>query len=189
MLSAGLTSFLTGITEPIEFSFLFVAPVLYAIHCVFAGLSFMMMDILGVKAGMTFSGGVIDLIMFWEQDTKPWLIIPVGLVFAVIYYFGFRFAIQFWNLKTLGREDDTESADATDAAPTGELAANVLEALGGKENIANLDACITRLGFRSMMPVRWTKIASKNWELPVFWRWETTSRSSSGRSRITSKNK
>lgn len=145
MLSAGLTSFLTGITEPIEFSFLFVAPVLYAIHCVFAGLSFMMMDILGVKAGMTFSGGVIDLIMFWEQDTKPWLIIPVGLVFAVIYYFGFRFAIQFWNLKTPGREDEAENEDGTDSAPTGELAANVLEALGGKENITNLDACITRL--------------------------------------------
>ena len=145
MLSAGLTSFLTGITEPSEFSFLFVAPVLYAIHCVFAGLSFMVMDILGVKAGMTFSGGVIDLIMFWEQDTKPWLIIPVGLVFAVIYYFGFRFAIRFWNLKTPGREDEAENADGTESAPTGELAANVLEALGGKENITNLDACITRL--------------------------------------------
>lgn len=146
MLSAGLTAFLTGITEPIEFSFLFVAPVLYAIHCVFAGLSFMVMDLLGVKAGLTFSGGLIDLVMFWGQDTKPWLIIPVGLVFAVIYYFGFRFAIQFWNLKTPGREDDSENEDDGAAAlSTGSLAENVLEALGGKENLTNLDACITRL--------------------------------------------
>ncbi|MGA8941712.1 MAG: glucose-specific PTS transporter subunit IIBC [Thermoactinomyces sp.] len=146
MLSAGLTSFLTGITEPIEFSFLFVAPVLYAIHCVFAGLSFMVMDLLGVKAGLTFSGGLIDLVMFWGQDTKPWLIIPVGLVFAVIYYFGFRFAIQFWNLKTPGREDDTDNGDSAAASSSsGSLAENILEALGGKENLTNLDACITRL--------------------------------------------
>ncbi|MFC7440928.1 glucose-specific PTS transporter subunit IIBC [Laceyella putida] len=144
MLSAALTSFLTGITEPIEFSFLFVAPVLYAVHCVFAGLSFMLMDILGVKAGLTFSGGIIDLIMFWDVDTKPLLIIPVGLAFAVVYYFGFRFAIRKWNLKTPGREDEEENDNIT-AADTGDLAANVLEALGGKENLSNLDACITRL--------------------------------------------
>ncbi len=146
MLSAGLTTFLTGITEPIEFSFLFVAPILYAIHCVFAGLSFMVMDLLGVKAGLTFSGGLIDLIMFWGQDTKPWLIIPVGMLFAVIYYFGFRFAIRFWNLKTPGREDDSENGDEdADVSSKGNLAENVLEALGGKENLTNLDACITRL--------------------------------------------
>jgi glucose-specific phosphotransferase system IIBC component len=144
MLSAALTSLLTGITEPIEFSFLFVAPILYAVHCLFAGFSFMLMDILGVKAGMTFSGGVIDLIMFWEKDTKPWLIIPVGLAFSVIYYFGFRFAIRKWNLKTPGREDEEEHAD-TVTGDIGELAVNVLEALGGKENLTKLDACITRL--------------------------------------------
>lgn len=144
MLSAALTSFLTGITEPIEFSFLFVAPVLYAIHCVFAGLSFMVMDLLGVKAGMTFSGGIIDLIMFWDKDTKPWLIIPVGLVFAVIYYFGFRFAIRKFDLKTPGREDESEE-DNLVQAESGALAENVLEALGGKENLTHLDACITRL--------------------------------------------
>lgn len=144
MLSAALTSFLTGITEPIEFSFLFVAPVLYAIHCVFAGLSFMVMAILGVKAGMTFSGGIIDLAMFWDQDTKPWLIIPVGLVFSVIYYFGFRYAIRKFNLKTPGREDETEEENAVETT-SDDLAANVLEALGGKENLTHLDACITRL--------------------------------------------
>lgn len=145
MLSAALTSFLTGITEPLEFSFLFVAPVLYGVHCLFAGLSFMLMDVLGVKAGMTFSGGVIDWIMFWDMDTKPYLIVPVGLAFAVIYYFGFRFAIKKWNLKTPGREDEEEDADNVSVSDNGELAANVLEALGGKENLTNLDACITRL--------------------------------------------
>ncbi|KPC77762.1 PTS system glucose-specific transporter subunit IICBA [Thermoactinomyces vulgaris] len=144
MVSAALTSFLTGITEPLEFSFLFVAPVLYAVHCVFAGLSFMLMDVLGVKAGMTFSGGIIDLIMFWDIDTKPYLIIPVGLAFAVIYYFGFRFAIKKWNLRTPGREDD-EQEHTNETAATGDLAENVLKALGGKENLSNLDACITRL--------------------------------------------
>jgi PTS system D-glucosamine-specific IIC component len=135
---------LTGITEPIEFSFLFVAPALYAIHCVFAGLSFMIMDILGVKAGMTFSGGIIDLIMFWDKDTRPWLIIPVGLVFSVIYYFGFRFAIRKFDLKTPGREVEDEETNPV-AAESGELAQNVLVALGGKENLTHLDACITRL--------------------------------------------
>ncbi|GAA3322540.1 hypothetical protein GCM10020331_042820 [Ectobacillus funiculus] len=92
--SAALTSFLTGITEPIEFSFLFLAPVLFAVHAVFAGLSFMIMDILNVKKiGMTFSGGLIDFLLFGVLPgrTAWWLVIPVGLVFAVIYYFGFRF--------------------------------------------------------------------------------------------------
>ena len=108
MASAALTSFLTGITEPIEFSFLFVAPVLFGIHAVFAGLSFMTMQILNVKIGMTFSGGLIDFILFGvlPDRTAWWLVIIVGLVFAVIYYFGFRFAIRKWNLKTPGREVD-----------------------------------------------------------------------------------
>jgi PTS system D-glucosamine-specific IIC component len=147
MLSAALTSFLTGITEPIEFSFLFVAPGLYVIHCLFAGISFMLMDILGVKAGMTFSGGFIDYLLYWNLDTKPWLIIPVGLVFAVIYYFGFRFAIRKWNLKTPGREDEDEAVEGNNASAQGgaELAQGVLESLGDKENITHLDACITRL--------------------------------------------
>ncbi|BCU82117.1 PTS system glucose-specific EIICBA component [Polycladomyces abyssicola] len=147
MLSAALTSFLTGITEPIEFSFLFVAPALYVVHCLFAGISFMLMDILGVKAGMTFSGGFIDYLLYWNLDTKPWLIIPVGLVFAVVYYFGFRFAIRKWNLKTPGREDEDEAGEGSNASARGgaELAQGVLEALGDKENITHLDACITRL--------------------------------------------
>nr|WP_243385407.1 glucose-specific PTS transporter subunit IIBC [Bacillus kexueae] len=144
--SAALTSFLTGITEPIEFSFLFVAPVLFAIHTIFAGFSFMIMHILNVKIGMTFSGGVIDYLLFGviQNKTDWWLVIPVGLAFAVIYYFGFRFAIRKFNLKTPGREDESVSNE-TEAGEVSDLPFNILEALGGRENIAHLDACITRL--------------------------------------------
>ncbi|WP_223702214.1 glucose-specific PTS transporter subunit IIBC [Sutcliffiella deserti] len=147
MASAALTSFLTGITEPIEFSFLFVAPILFAIHTVFAGLSFMIMHILDVKIGMTFSGGVIDYLLFGvvPNRTDWWLVIPVGLVFSLIYYFGFRFAIQKFNLQTPGREDVNEEEDGATPSTAGDLPFDVLEAMGGKENIANLDACITRL--------------------------------------------
>lgn len=144
--SAALTSFLTGITEPIEFSFLFVAPILFGIHCIFAGLSFMVMQILNIKIGMTFSGGVIDYLLFGVMPNRTawWLVIPVGLVFAVIYYFGFRFAIRKWDLKTPGREVDDEASVRVNVKG-GELASAVLGALGGKENIGKLDACITRL--------------------------------------------
>lgn len=145
MMSAALTSFLTGITEPIEFTFLFVAPMLFAIHSIFAGLSFMIMHILNVKIGMTFSGGAIDYLLFGvlPNRTAWWLVIPVGLVFSVIYYFGFRFAIRKWNIKTPGREDIEEVEDTT--KKSGNLAENILGALGGKTNIKSLDACITRL--------------------------------------------
>ncbi|APH05518.1 glucose-specific PTS transporter subunit IIBC [Bacillus weihaiensis] len=147
--SAALTSFLTGITEPLEFSFLFVAPVLFGIHAIFAGLSFMIMHLLNVKIGMTFSGGLIDFLLFGVLNTQTnwWLVIPVGLVFAVIYYFGFRFAIRKWNLATPGREKtDVDTADENEAnRPTGDLPYEVLESLGGSSNIKHLDACITRL--------------------------------------------
>ncbi|WDW10243.1 glucose-specific PTS transporter subunit IIBC [Priestia aryabhattai] len=144
--SAALTSFLTGITEPLEFSFLFVAPVLFAIHAVFAGLSFMVMQLLNVKIGMTFSGGVIDYVLFgvMQNRTAWWLVIPVGLVLAVIYYFGFRFAIRKFNLKTPGREDKEEGEEDV-KVEAAELPTNILAALGGRENITHLDACITRL--------------------------------------------
>ncbi|RFU69278.1 PTS glucose transporter subunit IICBA [Peribacillus saganii] len=148
MASAALTSFLTGITEPLEFSFLFVAPVLFAIHAVFAGLSFMTMHLLNVKIGMTFSGGLIDYILFGliNPQTNAWLVIPVGLVLAVIYYFGFRFAISKFNLKTPGREVETETEEEENkAGKPGNLAGDILQAMGGQGNIAHLDACITRL--------------------------------------------
>lgn len=150
MLSAALTSFLTGITEPLEFSFLFVAPLLFAVHAVFAGLSFMTMHILNVKIGMTFSGGFIDYVLFGiiPNRTAWWLVIPVGLALALIYYFGFRFVIRKFNLMTPGREDDTneEEVDTESVSKVGDdLPRNILSALGGKENITHLDACITRL--------------------------------------------
>ncbi|AIQ12080.1 glucose-specific PTS transporter subunit IIBC [Paenibacillus durus] len=154
MVSAALTSFLTGITEPLEFSFLFVAPLLFAVHVVFAGLSFMTMQILGVKIGMTFSGGFIDYTLFGiiPNRTSWWLVIPVGLAMAVIYYFGFRFVIRKFNLKTPGREDvvddDADGKDSNAAAVStagDDLPRNILAALGGQQNIVHLDACITRL--------------------------------------------
>ncbi|MBM7588398.1 PTS system D-glucosamine-specific IIC component [Bacillus pakistanensis] len=145
--SAALTSFLTGITEPIEFSFLFVAPILFGIHTIFAGLSFMTMHLLDVKIGMTFSGGLIDFILFGviNPQTNWWLVIPVGLVFSVIYYFGFRFAIRKFNLATPGREDEVDDEEEGSATGSNDLPYNILEAMGGQENIAHLDACITRL--------------------------------------------
>ncbi|MFD1020610.1 glucose-specific PTS transporter subunit IIBC [Thalassobacillus hwangdonensis] len=145
MASAALTSFLTGITEPIEFSFLFVAPLLFAIHTIFAGLSFMVMAILDVKIGMTFSGGLIDYILFgvFPNRTDWWWVIPIGLLFSVIYYFGFRFAITKFNLATPGREDEAEDAD--EDGEVGDLPYEILEAMGGEKNIDHLDACITRL--------------------------------------------
>ena len=143
--SAALTSFLTGITEPIEFAFLFVAPLLFAIHCIFAGLSFMIMNMLNVKIGLTFSGGLIDFLLFgvFPNRTKWWLVIPVGVTFAIIYYFGFRFLIRKLNLKTPGRE--TEKLELNINVDNGELAFNILKALGGKSNVESLDSCITRL--------------------------------------------
>ena len=151
LFSAALTSFLTGITEPIEFMFLFVAPILYAIHCLLAGLSFMLMNILGVRIGMTFSGGLIDYIVFGVLpgtsgfQTKWYMVIAVGICFSFIYYFLFRFAIRKFNLKTPGREDNTQEAAATGEKSADALAVGVLEALGGKDNLLSLDACITRL--------------------------------------------
>jgi glucose PTS system EIICBA or EIICB component len=145
--SAALTSFLTGITEPLEFSFLFVAPQLFAVHCVFAGLSFMTMHMLNVKIGMTFSGGFIDFFLYGilPNRTEWWLVLPVGLVFAIIYYFGFRFAIRTFNLMTPGREKADEKEPAKSKAHSGTFAYHVLEAMGNKENIKHLDSCITRL--------------------------------------------
>ncbi|WP_329564479.1 PTS transporter subunit EIIC [Kitasatospora sp. NBC_01266] len=115
MMSLALTSFMTGITEPIEFSFLFIAPVLYGIHAVLTALSMMVTWALGVHDGFTFSAGAIDYVFNWHFATKPWLIIPIGLVFAVVYYVVFRFAITKFNLPTPGREPEGEEDDVTKA--------------------------------------------------------------------------
>ncbi|WUS97211.1 PTS transporter subunit EIIC [Streptomyces sp. NBC_00708] len=106
MVSVGLTSFVTGITEPIEYSFLFVAPLLYAIHAVLTGVSMAVTWALGTKDGFSFSAGLIDYVINWSLATKPWLIIPIGLAFAAVYYVIFRFAITKFNLQTPGREPD-----------------------------------------------------------------------------------
>ncbi|MGZ9759045.1 glucose-specific PTS transporter subunit IIBC [Staphylococcus pseudintermedius] len=145
MLSAALTSFLTGITEPLEFSFLFVAPILYVLHVLLAGTSFLVMHLLDVKIGMTFSGGFIDYILYgllnWDR-THALYVIPVGIVYAIIYYFLFTFVIKHMNLKTPGRED--EVAETRDTSVE-RLPFDVLDAMGGKDNVKHLDACITRL--------------------------------------------
>lgn len=161
--SAAFTAALTGITEPIEFTFLFVAPALYGVHCLLAGLSFMLMDILSVFIGMTFSGGIIDFSLFGllpagaGVPTNWFRLILVGLVYAVVYYFLFSFLIKKFNLKTPGREEDEAEtklytkADYNAKKEAGksdeikEKAPEVLAALGGADNIVSVDACITRL--------------------------------------------
>ncbi|OZU89340.1 PTS glucose transporter subunit IICBA [Virgibacillus indicus] len=144
--SAALTSFLTGITEPLEFLFMFISPVLFFIHAVLDGLSFVLMTFLSVNVGYTFSGGAIDFFLFGILPGREpwWITIPLGLGFAVIYYIIFRFFIKKFNLMTPGREEinDEETESKGEA---GDLPYNVLEAMGGQENIAHLDACITRL--------------------------------------------
>ncbi|MCT9107704.1 MULTISPECIES: PTS transporter subunit EIIC [Streptomyces] len=115
MMSLALTSFVTGITEPIEFAFMFIAPVLYVIHVVLTALSMAVTWALGVHHGFSFSAGAIDYFLNWNLATKPWMIIPIGLVFAVIYYAVFRFAIIKWNLPTPGREPEEELEDLTKA--------------------------------------------------------------------------
>ncbi|MEU2423049.1 PTS transporter subunit EIIC [Streptomyces sp. NPDC007851] len=115
MMSMALTSFVTGVTEPIEFTFMFIAPLLYVIHAVLTALSMAITWALGVHAGFTFSAGVIDYILNWNLATKPWLIIPIGLVFGAVYYFVFRFAIIRFNLPTPGREPEEEIEDLTKA--------------------------------------------------------------------------
>ncbi|MBR7101776.1 MAG: PTS transporter subunit EIIC [Clostridia bacterium] len=159
LLSAALTSMLTGITEPIEFTFLFVAPILYVIHSVLAGVSYMLMHILDVGVGMTFSGGIIDLTLFGilQGNAKTnWIMIPiVGLVYFAIYFFLFRFLIRKKNYATPGREEGDGDVKLYTRADYNEkknkergadrISALILEGLGGKDNIVGLDCCATRL--------------------------------------------
>ncbi|RHW31472.1 PTS glucose transporter subunit IICBA [Neobacillus notoginsengisoli] len=147
--SAALTSFLTGITEPIEFLFMFVSPLLFVIHAVLDGLAFVLMAAFDVNLGYTFSGGAIDFFLFGVLPGREpwWITILLGIGFAVVYYFIFRFAIIKFNLKTPGRElteDEGETREKGNGK-AGDLPFNILEAMGGKENISHLDACITRL--------------------------------------------
>ncbi len=161
LLSAALTSMLTGITEPIEFTFLFVAPILYVIHSVLAGLAYMLMHLLGVGVGMTFSGGLIDLTLFGilqGNEKTNWLMIPlVGVVYFIVYFLLFRFLIRRRGYATPGREegeedvklytraDYNEKKNAQRSEDTHTVSKTILEGLGGRENIVTLDCCATRL--------------------------------------------
>ncbi len=145
MVSAALTSFLTGITEPLEFSFLFVAPLLYAIHALFAGTAFYILYATGAKLGYTFSHGFIDYALFFGMDTRPWLVLIFGPLYALLYYVVFRLLIKMFDLKTPGREVDTGSHAERVTEEGSDLSRQLILAFGGKGNIRNLDACITRL--------------------------------------------
>lgn len=165
LLSAALTSMVTGITEPLEFTFLFVAPAMYAVHCVLAGLSYMIMHMLNVTVGMTFSGGAIDLTLFGilqGNNKTNWIwIIIVGLFYAAVYFFVFYFMIQKFNFKTPGREEDDQETKLytrkdLEERKSNEKAASVLDGsdmvsalilkgLGGKANLSDVDCCATRL--------------------------------------------
>lgn len=163
LLSAALTAFLTGITEPLEFTFIFVALPMYAVHCVLAGLSFMLMHILNVGVGMTFSGGLIDLVLFgvMQGNAKThWIwVVVVGAVYFVLYYIIFRFMISKFDYKTPGRDDaeevklytradvNTRSAASGSTAPAGDdpVSALIVEGLGGAANLSDVDCCATRL--------------------------------------------
>ena len=167
LISAALTSMLTGITEPLEFTFLFVAPMMYVVHCIYAGLSYMLMHILNVGVGMTFSGGLIDLTLFGilqGNHKTNWIwIVVVGVVYFFLYYFTFSLMIRKMNLKTPGREDDDEETKLftrsdfkakTGIGPDGSapaatcsdpVSALILQGLGGKKNLSDVDCCATRL--------------------------------------------
>ncbi|MGN1196103.1 MAG: glucose PTS transporter subunit IIA [Acetatifactor sp.] len=160
LLSAALTSMLTGITEPLEFTFLFVAPILYVIHCIFAGLAYMLMHVFEVGVGMTFSGGLIDMFLFGilqgnEKTNWIWIVI-VGIGYFIVYYFLFSFLIQKMDLKTPGRDDneevklytrnDVEAKNGKENPGGGdEISRFICEGLGGKKNISDVDCCATRL--------------------------------------------
>lgn len=165
LLSAALTSMLTGITEPLEFTFLFVAPLLYGIHCVFSGLAYMLMHVFNVGVGMTFSGGFIDLFLFGilQGNAKTnwiWIVI-VGIGYFLVYYFLFTLLIKKLDLKTPGRDDSGEAklytradvnarkqeknADGEKDSEEDSISADILKGLGGKENISDVDCCATRL--------------------------------------------
>ncbi|MBD5135846.1 MAG: PTS transporter subunit EIIC [Lachnospiraceae bacterium] len=164
LLSAALTSMLTGITEPLEFTFLFVAPLLYGIHCVFAGLAYMLMHVFCVGVGMTFSGGLIDMFLFGilqgnSKTSWVWIVV-VGVFYFIIYYLLFSILIRKLNLKTPGRDDSQEvklykrsdveakkngNSNTDSESAENEISKNICNGLGGKKNISDVDCCATRL--------------------------------------------
>lgn len=145
MASGALTAFLTGITEPLEFTFLFVAPMLYFIHAVMVGSAFAVINLAGAHIGYTFSQGAIDYMLFYALDTKPWIVFVLGPVYAALYYVVFRFFITAFDMKTPGRENESAAADGAAEPAGGGMAEKLVAAFGGADNIETLDACITRL--------------------------------------------
>ena len=146
LVSLALTSFLTGVTEPVEFTFMFLAPVLYALHAIATGVSMALMDWLGIRLGFSFSAGLFDYVLNFSSAQHPLWLLPIGLVYFAVYYFGFRFCILRFNLATPGREPEDAARSAPGAAvASGSRAEGFIEALGGAPNLTEVEACTTRL--------------------------------------------
>ncbi|MEW6243266.1 MAG: PTS transporter subunit EIIC [Bacillota bacterium] len=147
MITAALTSILTGITEPVEFTFLFTAPILFVLHILFTGLSFALCHLLGIRHGFGSSAGLLEFVVNWHLAEKAWLILPLGAMFALIYFFCFNVLIRKLDLKTPGRLREEAEMTQVPAADMDmyERALRVLKALGGIQNVVSLDSCLTRL--------------------------------------------
>jgi PTS system maltose and glucose-specific IIC component len=158
MLSAALTAFVTGITEPLEFAFMFCAPLLYGVHIVLTGVAFMLTHILQITVGQTFSGGLIDFLLFGvlqgNAKTNWVLMLPLGAVMFCLYYFSFRFLINWRQLKTPGREDERDVESKAENIKGSARAAGIVLALGGRDNITDVDCCATRLRITVKDPQR-----------------------------------
>lgn len=147
LISAAITSLVAGVTEPLEFLFIFTAPVLFLVYAVVTGLGFAVMNLLGAHLGLSFSGGLLDFLFFNLLTTRThwWILIPVGIVFALINYFLFRFAIVKFDLKTPGRTKESAKKNVSQQIYDGDQISNIIKALGGKVNIQNVNACYSRL--------------------------------------------
>ena len=153
LLSVALTSLLTGVTEPIEFTFIFLAPLLFVVHAVLTGLSMVLMDALGVKLGFGFSAGLFDYVLNYGLATRPLLLLPVGALYFVVYYATFSWCIRYFNLATPGREPESEAISPLPSI-AGERGAGFVAALGGPSNLKSIDACTTRLRLTLDDPAR-----------------------------------
>ncbi len=144
LLSLALTSFLTGVTEPIEFTFMFLAPVLYVLHAIATGLAMVLMNAFGVRLGFSFSAGLFDYLLNFSHAQRPLLLLPIGASYFGLYYLVFRVCIVRFNLATPGRETD-DAAESAPALPSGGRAEAFVTALGGPQNLVEVEACTTRL--------------------------------------------
>ena len=151
--SLALTSFLTGVTEPIEFTFIFLAPLLYVVHALLTGLAMVLMDLLGVRLGFSFSAGLFDYLINFGASSRPLLLLPVGALYSAIYYFTFSYCIRRFDLKTPGREAEPSAATVPPLSPNARAEA-LVAALGGRANLRTIDACTTRLRLDLADPAR-----------------------------------